>query len=600
VAGHSPEGAVLYPDAPVVGRRRQWSVDLGVLVAFIVLGVVMYRQAWMTNPAEFMQAGGDQWRNVWFFEWAAQAIQHGHNPFYSSAANYPYGVNVLINAGAPLLGLVLSPITWAFGPIAAYNLCCTLALSLSAFSAYWVIRHIAPWWGARAGGRLERVSPEQVAHVGQVNLSFSALVPLMLFSLYRILTARGRRLRWGVALGVISAGQFLISSEVLFETALVAAVGTGVAAVMWRRELSSTVRPVGEALLSAGAVALVLLAYPVWVMTKGPGHIVGRVQLVAAAYRADLLASVVPNSSQLLRFSAWTHAADVFNNGIGSNGSYLGIPLLVLLVCGLVWRRRHPLVVVAAATGSVAWVCSLGAALTVKGRPGLTPSGDARGVMPLPMAVFAHAPLLDNTIPARFALLVFLMAAVVGAVMLGDLFASRRSRRHGCVMCSAAAVVALVPLLPARTVPAIVRTSTPGCFARLPSGRAVVVFPFPSATFPQPMLWQAQSHIRFGIPGGSYFVPQPPAGHVASSGDTGYTLETTTSRTFAKVAAGHPPPETTDLRNAALDEWGSWRITAVVAVPGYARDPVQSIAFLDWLVGTEPTDVSGCLIWPVS
>ncbi|HUI02984.1 MAG TPA: hypothetical protein VLZ77_05550, partial [Acidimicrobiales bacterium] len=355
----------------------------------------------------------------------------------------------------------------------------------------------------------------------------------------------------------------------------------------------------------AGGLSVVVLAWPAWFLARGPGHINGPVQTVAQAYRADLLGLVVPDGRQQLHVNSWVTMANHFASSTAENGSYLGLPLVVLLGLGLWWRRRNAAVVVTTVSAAGAFVLSLGGALTVRGLPALSPGGAARGDVALPQALLYKLPLLENMIPARVALLVALMVAVAGGVLLDELHARLGARRHGRRLAAGlpavAAALALFPLLPAGLEGSVADHQTPPYFtsamAQIPPGTVALVFPFPSGTFPQPVLWQAEAHFRFAMPGGSYFVPQGPAGHVAFSPALAYTRDSLTARVLTRVAQGSPPPRRPALRSSLVAQWRAWHVGTVVAVPQDSADPAGSVAFLRWVLGTPATNTGGVAIW---
>ena len=314
------------------------------VLVYLALGVALFWRVWSSHPTANMQLGGDDWRNVWFMQWTQWALLHGHNPLYSNAANYPVGVNVLINAGAPLLGIVFAPVTLLFGPVAAFNVASTLALPLSAAAAYALIRRFTRWRPAAfAGGLLYGFGPPLMVHglEGHLNLAFAPLVPLIFLVLHELVVRQQRNPRWwGLLLGLLVVGQFFISTEVLLETVVVGAVAVAVVAGVGHRQVRARGAAAVKGLAWAGATAAVLLAWPVWVMARGPAHVSGPVQLVAQAYRANLVSPFVPDSRQLIVVHGLRSIADRFANTPGENTSYLGIPLLLLLTAGLIWRRR--------------------------------------------------------------------------------------------------------------------------------------------------------------------------------------------------------------------------------------------------------------------
>ncbi len=576
---------------------------------YVAIGVVLFWRVWSSHPTTSMQLGGDDWRNVWFLEWTPWAILHGHNPLYAAVANVPGSVNVLLNAGAPLLGVVLSPVTLLFGPVASFNVASTLAMPLSATAAYFLIRRFTRWRPAAfAGGLLYGFGPAEMVHglEGHVNLAFAPLVPLIFLAWYELAVGhQGTARRWGLTLGLLAAAQFLVSSEVLLETVVVGALAAALAGAVDYREVRARAGHLATGLAWAAGTATVLLAGPLWVMVRGPGHISGPVQLVAQAYRANLVAPFVPDSRQLILVHSLRATADRFAGSTAENGSYLGIPLLLFLCAGLVWRRRDRVVVVACAAAAAAFVLSLGGALHVRGASAISATGAAAGAVPLPEALLYRIPLLENLIPARFALQATLLLAVAGAVLLTELHDRLFTRGRPGWLASAGplalAALALVPLLPSGLANGIGPNGTPAGFTTVartvPSGAVAVVFPFPSATYSEPIMWQTATRFRFQMPGGSFFVPQGPSRHVAFSQLLGYTFDSTTADLLTNLGEGHQPAQTAGVRSALLTEWRAWRVKAVIAVPAASVNPAASLAFLTWLLGPPTTHAGSTIGW---
>src|SRR5580658_6469018 len=144
-----------------VGRRRP---VLGLAVAFagyLSLSVVLWWHVWSTHPAGVTTcACGDASLFLWFLEWPAYALAHGHNPFYSTALFHPGGVNLLAQTSVMGMSIPLIPVTWIWGPVAALNVASTLAPALSAFAMFMVLRRWVKWLpAAYLGGLLYGFSP---------------------------------------------------------------------------------------------------------------------------------------------------------------------------------------------------------------------------------------------------------------------------------------------------------------------------------------------------------------------------------------------------------------------------------------------------------
>jgi len=598
---------------PPTARVRGALIATAVAAAYVVLAGGAFWRVWSSHPTSYMQLGGDQWRNVWFLGWLPFALGHAHFPLYSGYVNVPVGVNLLSAAGIPALGFLFSPVTVIWGAIASYNVASTLALASSAMAAYALARRFTTWRPAAfAAGLLYGFSPDLVAQAqGHLNLSFCPVPPLIFLALHELLVrqAWGAK-RTGFLLGVLVTVQFFISSEILFDTVVVGAVVVVCLLVVGRRRLGGHWHHAATGGAAAVVTALVLLGFPLWWMLDGSAHVVGKLDLVPQAYRADLLGPLIPDSLQLITFGTrLTAHADHFATSAAENGSYLGIPLLVVLAVAVVALRRRAVAVVAAAGGVAAFVLSLGAHLAVAGTPRLGPNGTAAGGIPLPEAVFSHLPVLDNVEPVRFSVLMDLAAAVVLACALDAAYRwlrggrHRRGRRPAATLAAAAvAAVALVPVIPAVPFAGIGFDGTPAYFrspavAALHPGEVAVVFPFPSGAYPPAMLWQEQSGFRFKMVGGDFIVPQGPGDHVAFSPLLAYAPSSLTADTLTQLAQGTPVPESPALHAQLRAEMRAFGVGALVAVPAYAQDPARAQAFLTWLLGRPSYRGGGVVAW---
>ena len=72
--------------------RRALSRVHAAFAIYLALSVVLWWNVWSTHPAGVTTcACGDASLFLWFLEWPAYAIAHGHNPFYSTALFHPDG-----------------------------------------------------------------------------------------------------------------------------------------------------------------------------------------------------------------------------------------------------------------------------------------------------------------------------------------------------------------------------------------------------------------------------------------------------------------------------------------------------------------------------
>ena len=102
------------------------------------------------------------------------------------------------------------------------------------------------------------------------------------------------------------------------------------------------------------------------------------------------------------------------------NGTYVGVPLLILLIAGVVLLRRNRFAVFTALMAAAAMVLSMGSYLHVDGH---------RTVIRLPFIVLAHLPLLSSGSAARYVLFFWLFAALLLALTLDRLLRDPRADR---------------------------------------------------------------------------------------------------------------------------------------------------------------------------
>ena len=451
----------------------------------------------MTGPRNI-----DEIIQIWWISFVRSALAHGHNPFFTTWQNYPVGQNAGWNASILALGVLISPVTAAFGPVVAWNVLVRLAVALSAISMCMVLRRWTTWWPAAFfGGLLYGFSAyEYVEGAHYLFLSFVALPPIFFLALHEALVRRRWNPAWvGVLLGVIAGAQYLISAEVFASMILIGAIAVVLYLAVNRRSLVGG----GGYLLRVVAYGVIvgglLLAVPVGYTLFGPQHLTGRVNTpqYLETLHGDLLGPLVPTVNQRLSSPALSHyAAQHLNYTVLM---YLGLPLVVFAVGTTWWLRRRGVVQFAAAMAVVSFVLSLG--------PHLWIGGHNTGVL-LPMAVFNQLPLTSDFIPARLSVYTSLFVAAVTAFGLEEVHRRlaggrgrhSRTRRTGVAAAALTAVVAVVvaiPLLPARAEQVSPTDTTPyvssaEARSNIPAGSVVLAYPWPSEPLPA-------HHTRFGF-----------------------------------------------------------------------------------------------------
>jgi len=561
------------------------------LAAYLVAAVALTSAVWFGHgrglvggqPSDVVQA-------TWFLAWVGFACSHLHAPLVTGAlspAGHP--ISLMWNNAAPLIGVLLAPVTLTLGAGTAYDLGMTAAFALSAWTAAIalgrVTRHSA---SAFVGGLVFGFSPWSIAQAaaGHLFLVSLWLVPITLAVLAEGLVGDGRRpLRAGAAFGVLAAGQLLVSQEIFADLMLLSALATLAVLVGARHRTGGAGRAVVPAGLTAVVTFAVAAAVPLLVAFHGPS--IGIVHGFLNPHQdvADLVGLAVPRPGQLLDPAAASAVTAHLTGWFGEATVYMGVGLLAaVLGTGAQWRRepwaRAGLLLFGAAT-----VLSLGPDLHVAGRA--LP-------VPLPWILLLHLPVYRLLVPSRIAPFAYLGAGLCAALICDRL----RSQRSGLRVpaATAAAVAIVLPLLPAGALPRLVlpipRYFTGAGVRRLPVGAVVAVLPPPSHLVGfDAMLWQAVAGLRFRSPWG--YAIQAGAGGVATAFGGGGALR----RDLLAAARGASVSLSPEQRRRLLRTLRQWDVTVVVAGPMPDRAAVQQL--VGRLLGSAPLQVDGVDQWRV-
>jgi hypothetical protein len=557
------------------------------LAAYGALAVGLFFQTWEAPASRVIGSNADPFVCVWFMRWFAFSASHGLNPFLTDYVNFPQGYNLMWNTPMPLVGWLLAPVTFATGPVIAYNLVITGSLALSALAAFLVFRRYvrnAP--AAAVGGLVYGFSPYMVIQaVGHWHLVMAVTPPLILLLVDEIVVLqRHSPVKLGVLLGLVAVAQLLLAEELLSTEALSAAIGVTILALLHRDRVRARLPRLAKAATVAIVVAVPLAAYPLWVQFFGPNHISGVIQ-PRNVYVTDLLNFVVPTDFQWLSPPAALAISGRFTgNGSEWNG-YLGVPLILAVTYATVRYWKEPIVRVFSLLAAGMAVLSLGSRLHVGGR-------EAPGR--LPYIVIDHLPLFGNILPGRLALYVVMAAALLLAVLVDRLL------NHRGVLSPLAAlafvVLALVPLMP-RLPYRYSPTLTPAFFTtadakRVPEGAVALVAPYSSTPLTAgPVLWQGESGMRYKLAEGYFFTAG--AGGKVRLGPEPFALSQRMLAIFDGTA-GPKVPTAAEVEQYRAD-LRQHRIDVVIVGPMPNEEAMVQLFAL--VTGRAPEMVGGVFLW---
>ncbi len=438
-------------------------------------------------------AAGDPQIPMWGLAWYPWALVHRLNPLYTDAAWAPAGCTLAWSTTIPGAALLMWPVTRVAGLVASYNILCLLTPALSAFTAFLLCRHVTrDFRAALAGGFIFGFSTYMTGELlDHLSLAMVFLIPLFpylgLAYLKRETVRRFGRAKFVGALTALVVGQFLHSPEILATAALFGAIAILLA--FWLFDEPSRTRLKSLAALSAisyGIAALVLAPYLVRFFPSpfglmpiyNPSHC-----------SSDLLNFIVPTDPSMLSRLRPIHRLAIHMTGGCEPTAYLGLlPLVAILFAA--GRPRSPRVRMLIAMLLMVAVATLGPVLHIGGRT----------LSPLPWLFAMPVPLLNNALPARFTIYLFLLLAVMVALWL----ARREGFAVGRWLLGGAAILSICPALP--MTPYVARDNVPAFFEQrlykqyIAANEIVLILPFGSLGYA--LLWQAEGNFDFRIPQG--------------------------------------------------------------------------------------------------
>jgi len=260
-------------------RARGWGREVAVLAAYIAAGVAVTwpRAQYLTGR---LPMNADQAEYVWNMWWVAHQLVHLGNPFYTHALADPVGVQLGFDTLTPLLGLVMAPVTLAFGPSASYNLAAILIPGCASYAMWRAAKLWLPTLGAVAAGGFFGLSAtltfQDWEH--QHTAAGCVFLPMALETAVRL--RRAPTVWRGAVLGAVLGASMLVDQELSVMAVILAALV--LAPWLWRDH--------GAAALRATATATVT------------GLVVAGPQLVVMA-QAAMSGHSNPPTSQYMKFA---------------------------------------------------------------------------------------------------------------------------------------------------------------------------------------------------------------------------------------------------------------------------------------------------------
>ena len=473
-------------------RRGRDPFGLAALGIYAALSAIIFGRGLAADPGgSFVGLTADPSVYMWFLVWWPHAIGSGLNPFVTDVLWAPGGFNLTWTTGIPLAGVIAAPITSHYGPIVAYNLLCLSCPALAAWTAFLLCRRITERFGpALVGGYIFGFSAYMLAQIrAHLLLILIFPIPLAVLLVLRKLDEEMRPASFVALMALTLAASFMLSLEMFATLTFFGAIALALATALGTAELRQRIyKLIAQLALSYAIVLIVAAPYLYYFFQPGfPRSPVNS----PGGYSADLLNFIAPTPANAIgTLAALVRVSHRFAGAMVETGACFGLPLIAIAVLFVRARRAEMSVRVMGWFTLIAAVAALGPRLHFGGIE----------LFGLPWKLLMHLPLIDNALPGRFPLYVFLALGIMAARWLADDGVGGGAKIAGV----AALAIAFAPNPSARFW--ITPVELPAFFASggyrqyLTPGETVIILPY-GAGGPS-MLWQAESKMYFRMAGG--------------------------------------------------------------------------------------------------
>jgi hypothetical protein len=310
---------------------------LALLACYSAAGIAVTwpRTAYLTGRLPALR---DVSSYVWDLWWVARQVTHLANPWFTSQMAAPAGIQLGFDTTMPLAGLIMTPVTLAFGPAASLALLTAITPGLACYAMYRAARlWLRSQAGAIAAGAFFGLSTMLTfQNWYHLNISAGALfLPMTLEASVRLRRCPGRR--QGIILGLVLGASVLVN----LETAIMALGLAVLVLVPWLLRAPAPGRLMSLALGAVvGAVTaspqIIAMAYQALVDGTAGSDVHGY-----ATYVAELPGLFGP-SPRVAVFGMHGLAASFHVSKPGEGIPAFGVVLSILAVLGVAaaWRRR--------------------------------------------------------------------------------------------------------------------------------------------------------------------------------------------------------------------------------------------------------------------
>ncbi|MGZ3638039.1 MAG: hypothetical protein ACXVCX_09420 [Ktedonobacterales bacterium] len=347
----------------------------------------------------------DLGQNLWYLKWWPYAVSHGLNPFITFKMWQASGYNLAWQTSLPGLSLLALPITATAGVVVAYNSWIILSFTLTAWATFILCYHLSQQiWASLVGGYLFGFSGFMLVQ-GTAHLHLIVLFPIPVAVYLHVLRYQGRisrKLFW-ILTPLPLLLLFLVSVEEFALVAIFAYLALALYFVLDAEQRRHTLKLALETTAAFLITALILTPYLYYMLIEYRKGIVHDLH----NYSGDALGFVIPTQIFLPLYKYFS-AFPLAGGNQGERDTYIGLPLAVLMIVFAVKRWDKPSGKVLTLLALISVAFTLGPDVYIA----------KIKTIPSPLRTVFRLPLLEKTLPVRYALLVDFIGALMATTWL--------------------------------------------------------------------------------------------------------------------------------------------------------------------------------------
>jgi len=388
-------------------------------ILYLIIDLIYFFNWHKFIALSIFNPSGDPLSYIWYLNWWPWAITRGLNPFITHYIWAPSGENLIFTNLFPTVAIIGGPITLIFGPIMTYNIFAMLALPLTAYSTFLLLRYITKdSLASFVGGYLFGFSSYELGQfLGHMNLYLTFLIPLILLSVIKRYHGVISRLLFIILLAICVALEVEISSEIAFTLTLFGFISIIIFYLFANKEIRHKIIKLGLDIVVAYFFAAVLLSPFIYYLINGFFNLAPKGS--TSQFSADLLNYIIPTPVTRFGRTIFENIASRFTGNYSEEGAYLGIILIMVAIFSIKEQLKNWWGKAIAIIAVVLFVSSLGPYLHING---------IITKIPLFWELFANLPIFHDVLPTRLTMYVFLIVSILIALWLSMSGISKKNR----------------------------------------------------------------------------------------------------------------------------------------------------------------------------